>query len=87
MGDSSGDRQSVFDYKARVSQLVAPILTIGGSHDPLIPRYLQERDYGLIAASRDGSAAANILLKVEHAGHQLMSEAYDCVKKSLESFS
>lgn len=71
-----------FDVKDKLSAISAPTLIVGGSHDILINKSMQERDFSLISKSNKNA----FLLLMENTGHQVLRERPECMENALNSF-
>lgn len=74
--------EEAFDVKEGLGRITVPVLLAGGSHDPLMPFEVQERDYTLMAQKN----AHSVLLRMENVGHDFFSENPACSQLALAGF-
>lgn len=71
-----------FDITGDLKNIHVPVLLVGGTHDPLVPIEVQERD---AQALRDAGGTVR-LEKFEDVGHQTLSEHPDRIRTVLWGF-
>ena len=71
-----------FDVKDQLTSIKVPVLLMGGQLDPLVPLFIQQRDYGLLA---QGHAPVHFVTFI-HAAHDPASESPACFQAALLEF-
>lgn len=71
-----------FNFKSRARNILASILIVGGSHDPLVPIAAQQRDFSLL--KRAGKSVW--YLPMDHVAHNPLTEAPECIWQQIHQF-
>lgn len=71
-----------FDTKKDLQKITAPVLMMGGTHDPLVPLKAQKRDYQLLSEIKNNVT----FVILDKTGHQIFSESPQCVRNAIDEF-